>query len=48
MIIVFEILGGHEFIFVNVIPDDAIVVDKYGNFEFEFYYYSEEADKFYF
>ena len=39
---------GHEFEFTNSIPEDAIILDFYGNHEFEFYYYSEEADKFYF
>ncbi len=30
---------------VNYLPDDAIVVDTYDNFRFEFYYFYE--DKFY-
>ena len=34
--------------YVNEIPDDAIVVDKYNTHEFEFYYYSESTDRFYF
>ena len=34
--------------YVDEIPDDAIVVDKYNSHEFEFYYYSESTDKFYY
>ena len=34
--------------YVDEIPDDAIVVNKYNSHEFEFYYYSESTDKFYF
>ena len=37
-----------DYEFVEVVPDDTIVIDKYGNHELEFYYYSEEANKFYF
>ena len=34
--------------FVDELPDDAIVVDKYNNHEFEFLYFSPETDRFYF
>ena len=34
--------------FVNELPDDAIVVDKYNNHEFEFLYFSLETNRFYF
>ena len=34
--------------YVDEIPDDAIVVNKYNSHEFEFYYYSESTDKFYY
>ena len=30
------------------LPDDAIVVNDYGNHNFEFYYYSESTDEFYY
>ena len=40
--------NGIIYTFVDEIPDDAIVVDKYNSHEFEFYYYSESTDKFYY
>ena len=33
---------------VKNIPDDSIEVDKYGDFEFEFLYFSSKTDRFYF
>ena len=40
--------GNITYKYLYEIPDDSIVVDKYGNHEFEFYYYSESTDEFYF
>lgn len=34
--------------FVDDIPDDSIVVDKYSKWRFDFLYYNEERDQFYF
>ena len=34
--------------FVDDIPDDSIVVDRYSQWEFDFLYYNEERDQFYF
>lgn len=34
--------------FFDDIPDDSIVVDRYGDWEFDFLYYNEERDEFYF
>ena len=34
--------------FVDDIPGDSIIVDRYGNWEFDFLYYNEERDQFYF
>ena len=39
---------GSIYEFVDEIPEDAIVVDTYGNHEFEDYYYVESDDSFYF
>ena len=41
-------VGNIEYEYIDKIPDDSIVVNEYNNHEFEFYYYSESADKFYF
>ena len=41
-------VGNITYEYVDEIPDDAIVVDKYNTHEFEFYYYSESTDKFYY
>ena len=41
-------VGNITYEYVDEIPDDAIVVDKYNSHEFEFYYYSESTNKFYF
>ncbi len=40
--------GNITYEYVDEIPDDSIVIDKYNTHEFEFYYYSESTDKFYF
>ena len=40
--------GNITYEYVDKIPDDAIAVNHYNNYEFEFYYYSESTDKFYF
>ena len=40
--------GNITYEYVNEIPEDSIVVDKYNSHEFEFYYYSESTDTFYF
>ena len=39
---------GVKYEYVDEIPDDSLVVDKYNTHEFEFYYYSESTDEFYF
>lgn len=39
---------GFIYEYIDEIPDDAIIVDKYGSHEFENYYYVESDDSFYF
>ena len=39
---------GVEYTFVDDIDGDSIVVDEYGNHQFEEYYYDQTVDKFYF
>ena len=39
---------GVDYIFVDKISDEAIVVNEYKNHEFENYYYDETTDKFYY
>ena len=34
--------------FVDEIPDDSIVVERYGDYKFDFLYFSQERDEFYF
>ena len=34
--------------YVKELPDDALVVDTYGDYEFEDYHFSESEDKFYY
>ena len=34
--------------FVDEIPDDSIVVESYGNWKFDFLYFSDERDEFYY
>ena len=37
-----------EYNYVDDIPDESIVVNDYGKYQFEDYYFDEETDKFYF
>ena len=39
---------GIEYNYLDDIPDESIVVNDYGKYKFENYYYDEETDKFYF
>ena len=39
---------GIDYVFVDDIDDDSIVVNDYGKHRFEDYYYDETVDKFYF
>ena len=34
--------------YVDETPDDTILLDKYGEYEFEFYYFSEQNNEFYY
>ena len=40
--------GGNDFIYVDDIDEDSIVVDDYGKHHFENYYYDATVDKFFF
>lgn len=44
------IANGHRFKYIEYedTPEDIIIVDSYGGYEFENYYYSEETNRFYF
>ena len=39
---------GIEYTFIDDIPDESIVVNDYGKYVFEDYYYDEQTDRFYF
>jgi hypothetical protein len=37
-----------EYTYIDSISEDAIVVNEYGKYRFEFYYYDQETDEFLF
>jgi hypothetical protein len=39
---------GYEYEWVNELPDDALVVDTYGEWHFENYHYAVSTDRFYY
>ena len=39
---------GVEYAYYDQIPEDSILVNDYGNHQFDFYYYSESVDAFFF
>jgi hypothetical protein len=39
--------GGYDAEYVSALPDDAFIVDEYGNSRLNHYHYSEEQHKFY-